>query len=538
MPAAGADAIDHLTLRWTELDTGKGATASITAAEVAANGTWNVGVLPVSQQLQLQVYGCTVDNRAVWYGKGSDFAVKQGEDTTAQIFLTQPGKLDCVGRAGSGGSLQTSRAFAGGATLASGNAIIAGGAASLDGKSATASPATDIYDYRLGQWRPGPPLHAARIWPQVLPLDRTHVLVVGGVPHLAQTQTSLPIVLFSPDDVSKSAQPTPVAEVIDIQTDPTTAVAIGANFGSGALPLSRATVAGDGVVFIGGLDQTGQGVTTGARVRGLAGIASGTGTLEPLTLATARVQPAVLSYADGTVVVWGGQSTGNAANFGEIIAPGSASGARLQVSGAPILADPNAQTLGAAAVVLSEQADILTFFVTGGIPANTGWATDTPSYVVAVDRKQGTAACTRVSLPGGAPLPGGLGIAATRLDGGYILLSGGLLSLGKLAAAADPQGLCQTDDQVKHGCVVSGFTLLQPIIDPLATTVTPVVFDTLSPLGPHFGQVALPLPVGALLAGGMMSVSMPASATDTFDSAAQIVTAPLSLADGQAACAL
>ncbi len=539
-PAAGADAVDRLTLRWTELDTGKSATASITAKEVASNGTWNVGVLPVSQQLQLQVYACTADNRVVWYGKGSDFVVKQGEDTTARVFMTPPGKLACAGNAGAGGTLQTPRAFAGGAALTTGNAIAVGGADKWDGTLAKASVATDIYDYKLGTWRAGPTLLAARIWPQVLPLDATHVLVAGGSARLQKTNNTLPITLFAPDDLSSAALVAPAAEVLDVQTEGAKSAAAVANIGSGVRPFASATVAGDTVVFAGGLGEDNKALATGARVRGLAEIANlGAGTTDALTLAAARVQPNVLAYADGAVVVWGGQVSAKAADFGELIDKDGKAGALLTVTGDAILTDPNAQAMGAAAVVLSEQGDVLTFFITGGIPVDAGWATGTPSYIVIVDRVARTAVCKKVALPADTVLPGGIGVAATRLDGGYILVSGGLLGLGKLASSADPQSQCQTDDQTKTGCLVSGFVLLAPPADltPAQVAMTAVKIDGLSPMGPHFGQIAVALPVGAVLTGGLATVvSLPASATDAFDAAAQIVSAPFSAAANQAAC--
>ncbi len=531
LPSGSADAIDHLTLQWRELDTGQTATLTISAADVAGNGTWSVGTLPVSNQLQLQVYACTVDNRVVWYGKGSDFVVKQGEETSAQLFMTPPGKLACMGRNGVGTGLQTPRAFAGGTALASGDAIVVGGADKWDGTLATASAATDFYDYRLGQWRPGPSLQAPRIWPQVLPVDATHVLVAGGSAHLDQTAMSLPLTLFAPHELPGAGGATPLIELLDVNAGSTLVPTTGLE--AATMPLTGAAVAGGSLVFVGGLGAGGVALGGGVRVAlPLGAPVQGT----PLHLAVGRIQPNVLSYSDGAVVVWGGQPSKLAANFGELLAKDATSGTLLQVSGAQIVSDPNAQTIGAAAVVLAEQGDVLTFLVTGGIPVNTGWATATPSYTVVVDRAHGTAVCSKVALPSGAALPGGLGIAATRLDGGYVLLSGGLLSLSKLQAADDPASQCQTDDQVKNGCLVNGFLLLQPIVDPAAGVVTPVKLDTLAAIGGRFGQIALPLPVGALLTGGLQGIQPPVAATETFDAAAQIVSAPFATSAGQAAC--
>ena len=548
LPSGSADAVEHLTLQWSEADTGKSATARVNAIDLVSNGIWNVGAVPVSQQLRLQVYACTADNRVVWYGKGSDFVIQEGEDTTARVFMTPPGKLACTGNNGVGGALQSSRALSGGASLASGDAIVVGGADKWDGTVAKASVATDLYDAKLGTWRAGPPLLAPRIWPQVLVLDRTHVLVAGGEAFLNRLQVSLPIALFAPDDLSDAALAHPAAEIIDMQAVPPTTVDAKADLRSGARPFASAVVAGDAIVFAGGLGADGKGLATGARLSKLADILSQTaGKGVDLTLATARIQPGLLSYADGTVVVWGGHTSGKTSEFGELIASSGTSGTLLHVSGDAILADPNAQTIGATSVLLSEQGDILTFFVTGGIPVNAGSATGTPSYVVIVDRGAAkTAVCKKVVMSDGSLLPGGIGIAATRLDGDYLLVSGGLLSLGKVVpASADPASACQKDEQTKNGCMVNGFVLLHVPAD-LTTaqvTMTPVPVDTLAAVTPGFGQIALPLPVGALLAGGLTnvgpsSVSLPVTATQPFDATSQIVSAPFLQAASEAACKL
>ncbi len=553
LPSGVPDPIDRLTLKWSEADTGKSATASISAAEIASNGTWNVGVLPVSSQLQLQVYACTADGRVLWYGKGSDFVVKQGEDTTAQVFMTPPGKLACMGSNHSGGSLQTPRGFSGGVLLATGTAIVVGGADKWDGTPplAKASNATDLYNYKLGTWRAGPQLKAPRIWPLVLPLDATHVLVAGGSALLTEIdakQPKLPQFLFAPEDVSAADPP---SEVLEILADSATSTPAVTDIGTGARPSGAATVAGDAIVFAGGLAADRTPSATGARVRGLAAIAANAtvGTPEALSLAAARVQPNLLSYADGTVVVWGGQVSGKAADFGELISANATTGSPLNAVGSDIVDDPNAQVLGAAAVVLSEQGDLLTFFVTGGILVHSGWATGTPSYLVVVDRAAKSATCYKLPTaldtvlhdgtvqPHSTALPGGIGVAVARLDGGYLLVSGGLLSLGPISQG-DPLQLCQDPTQTQNGCMVNDFVLLEPpVLTGAQASVRAFKVDALSPIGPHFGQIALPLPVGALLTGGMQSVSLPASATlPTFDGLGQLISAPFPPAASQSAC--
>jgi hypothetical protein len=545
--------IDHLTLAWSEADRAatdpkKSGTAHISAAEVASNGAWNVGALPVSSQLTLQVYACTVDNRVVWYGKGSDYTIKDQDETTARVFMTPPGKLACAGSNNSGGSLQTARAFSGGRALASGDAIVVGGADTWDGskRTATASNATDIYDYKLGTWRAGPTLQRPRIWPHVLPLDATHVLVAGGVHVLTAFDIHLPVSLFAPNDVSPTD---PSAEILEILPNLSTSAAAKALSTAVIRPFSGAAVAGDSVVFAGGLGADRLPLQSGARIGKLTTIIANSEVVVPeeLSLTTARVQPNVLSYADGTVVAWGGQTSGLAADFGEVIGKDTSNGARLSVTGADIVNDPNAQVIGAAAIVLREEGDKLTFFVTGGIPVNAAWATGTPSYIVVVDRgvNPPTAVCSKVLLVDSttqAPLepnlqlPGGIGVAATLLDGGYLLVSGGLLSLSSVTKPQDdPALLCHADGE----CLVSGFMLLQPPADLTGATVKiPVVgVETQAAFGRHFGQVALPLPVGALLTGGM--TSLPTSATNSaFDGVGQIVAAPFAAAAGDAACKL
>ena len=541
LPSGDLDPVDHLTLHWTAVDTGKSATARVSAADVASNGAWNVGALPISNQLQLQVYGCTADDRVVWYGKGSDFVVTQGEETTARVFMTPPGRLACAGSGGTGGSLQSGRAFSGGATLSSGNAVVAGGADKWDGTTATGSVATDLYDYKMGRWRAGPSLLTPRVWPHVLPLDATHVLVTGGTARLAKTNNALEISLFAPDDGAAAKASSPPAEVLEIRDDankPSTAVA---DVGVGGRPFNGAAVAADAVVFVGGLGEDGKGLATGTRVRGLAALAqTGAGQKEALTLAAARIQPVVLSYADGTVVVWGGQTSGKAADFGELIAQDGTAGTPLTAFGDAVLTDPNAPAIGAAAVMLTEQGDLMTFLVTGGVAPDALWATATPSYLVTIDRVAKTAVCKPVSVPTDVVLPRGIGVAASRVDANFILLSGGLMSLGQVSASADdPQSLCQTDAQFKNGCFANGFVLLDIPTDLSKPQValTAQKIETLAPIGPHVGQVALSLPVGAVLVGGLETVlSLPAAATDAFDALAQIVSAPFSQAASQAAC--
>ncbi len=532
---AGDQPVDHLTLQWTNTETSKSGTARVSAADVAGNGIWNVGAVPVTQALQLQVYACTADNRVVSYGKGADFAIADGGETTARVFMVPPGKLACTGSGGVGGMPQSARAFAGGTALASGDAIVVGGADKWEGGLAKASVATDIYDYRLGQWRAGPTMRAPRLQPQVLPLDRTHVLVAGGAARLKDVQPLLPVTLFAPDDLSAAGEAKPAAEVIDIEAMPPVSAEVSTAIGTGARPLSAAAVAGDAVVFVGGMDPLGVGLATGTRVRGLAAIATGAGTSEALKLKAARIQPNVLAYADGTVVVWGGQTSAKAADFGEIIAPGDTEGVALIGSGDPVILDPDAPAIGAAAVVLTEDKDTLTFFVTGGIPVGAIWATATPSYIVVVNRADHTAACKKVLLSDNSTLPGGVGVALTRLDGGFLLVSGGLLSLGKVTALADDKGLrCQDDPQFANGCLVRGLVLLDPPVDLSGVQVT-LKSQTLD-MGPHVGQIALPLPVGALLTGGL--VGLPASITEPFDPAAQLLSAPFADAVSQAACKL
>lgn len=548
LPTGDKDGVARLKVRWKVLDrpdlpaTAQSGQASVLATDLAKTGTWAVPDLPASGRVSIEVYGCNAEAkpRVVWYGKSADLTVKDGEETTARVFMTQPGKASCTGSLGGKALLQSPRGFSGGAALPGGNAVVVGGADAWDAKdkAVSASVATDVYDYRMGRWSAGPNLNAARIQPTVVALGGDKVLVVGGHTRTLQSHPTLPLTLFAPD---LTTVPTVAAEILDLSSAALSAKASPADVGNGALPLARGVVAGDSVVFAGGFDQAGAAVAVGTRLSGFADLAQlGKGTTQALTLVTPRVQPALLAFADGTVVIWGGQ-TQKGAPLGELIRKDGTAGIALTVSPDAVVQDPNVATLGPAAVVVAEVGDKLTFFVTGGSPVDDVWVTRTPSYFVTVDRSASpgpTAVCQPVRV-GDSELPGGLGVALVRVDPTHLLVMGGLLALSKPTSEEDPLGLCQTEAQTQKGCVVGGFQLLTLPTDWSSATLTlqstPVA--TAASFAPHFGALSVPLPVGALTVGGMLSAVGPVAEADVFDGAAQVVTAPFEDAASDDVCA-
>lgn len=538
LPQAEGETVARLKVKWTAedrsdlKDADRTGEASISSADIAKTGSWLIPNLPTSTHLRLEVFGCSADAKVVWYGKAADYTVKDGEETTARVFMTAPGKSSCTGNAGTGATLQAGRAFSGGTTLAGGNAVVVGGAAAWQNNIASASTKVDLYDYRQGTWTPGPNLLAPRIFPTVVALDATHVLVAGGVLKLQQISQKLPLALFAPDDVSTAGRPPVAAEILTLSDSAGTTVPSTLNPGVGTLPLSRGILAGKSLLFAGGLDEQGAAVKQATRINVTDLAKLQPGTTETLQLLAARVQPVLVSYADGTAIVWGGQ-TEKGALAGEILAVDAANGQTLTVQNSDdIVNDPNFATIGATSVVLQETGDKLVFLVTGGAPVNALWTTATPSYVVSVDRKQATATCVRVQ---GDVLAGGLGVTAALVGTHHLLISGGLLSLSALSSSQDPPPAhCQDPALTKTGCILGGIQLFELPTDVAATpfVLKPVALPSGATLGPHFGALALPLPVGTLLAGGMtVAVNLPDGASEIFDAAAQIVTTPFANSD-------
>ena len=538
LPTGDTDGVARLKVRWTVLDRAdlpaadQAGEAAVAAADIASTGTWLLPNLPTSNRVSIEVFGCSGEakSRVVWYGKSADLSVKEGEETTARIFMTQPGKASCTGTPGGASTLTTARAFSGGAALPSGQAVVVGGADAWDGKAASASVATDVYDNRLGRWTPGPALQAARISPTVVALGGTKLLVAGGHTRTLQINAKLPLTLFAPDLAAAPAVPAVPAELLDVGDATAGTQPSPVDLGAGALPLSRGVRAGDAVVFAGGFDLAGAPVAAGARVSGLAALAQGAaGTTQTLTLVTPRVQPALVAYADGTVVVWGGQ-TQKGAPLGELLGKTATTGVALQTSPDAVVTDPNVATIGPSATVVAESGDRLTFFVTGGSPVDAGWATGVPSYFVTVDRSTSppTAVC-RPALVGGKAFAGGIGVTVAPVGSTHLLVMGGLLALSKLKPESDPLGLCQTAAQTDNGCLAPGFLLLALPTDwsPATLSLTSVDMSSVAGFLPHFGTLALPLPVGVLTSGGMLAaVNLADAPSEVFDAGAQVVTPP------------
>jgi hypothetical protein len=500
--------VDRLVLKWAN---GEGKTGSDTIQRGSVTkGNWLVK-LPATTQLDIDVYGCDKDKKVVWRGRSTGLQIELAKDTKARIFLSPiaaltGGQLACAGGATGNGSLQSGRSLAGGAVLASGDVAIVGGIKDWTGSKQIggATTAVDVFDDRLGTFRKGPDLAAARIQPHVHAVGPTQVLVIGGISNVVGKVAGevLPIRLMAPADLT-AAIPSVKAELLDISADSGKTLASKADVGVGALPYSSSIHLGTDLLFAGGLElpagaTQAQGVAKATRLGNLDDVrGGGPGASKTFDLKAARIRPGILKFGDGTALLWGGNPSRKVEDIGEIIGPGATTSDKLTVTGdAAILGNAFLATIGPAAVTLAQTDDTLTFLVLGGVPIETPVkAVDAPSYVVIVTKSAKTAEIKAVALSAGT-LHAGLGTTAVQLPGKQVLIAGGLVNLQAVP------GLCDSGAE----CILSSWLVLQPPVSTSDAVVTLQVVASGQLAAPRFGMTGLPLPAAALLAGGQSSV--------------------------------
>ena len=489
-------------------------------------GFWEISGLKATPDVAVQVYGCDADGKVTWAGRSNGASVVDQKESTVRVFLAPVAKIVCAGgvdaKANDGqGHLYQPVSLAGTAMLDGGDAVITGGLGSwsgADGKG-VATFDTAWYAHQAGFFRKGPALQNKRAMHHAHGLDERHVLVVGGVSSLdLQNFDLFDGALLAPAALA-GAVPKIAAELVDVgdgvqagsvKTSPV-AVGTGARFLSASIDL------GDQLLFVGGVDKAGKGTRTVTRISGLAEIASGEkGTSENFDLSHARAGPALIAYDDGATVVWGGATSKNAADMGEVIDKGAKTSKKLKVGGAAALTgDANLATYGVAAAVIRQAGDKLWFVAAGGQPfAQAVQADKAPAYLVEVDRKAGTATLKVLALSSG-DMRGGIGTGAARLPTGEALFVGGLLAKSTVDACTD-----------QPECLINDVQLLSAPADLSGETVT---LDALMPSGqlsnPGFGLSVVALPSGVLLLGGQTTVTdVQATGTKALESTGRLVT--------------
>lgn len=497
------------------------------------SGRWVIGPLPVSESADVVVYGCDATGSVIYEGRSNHSPIPDQAEATVRMFLVPVGKFACTGSKainaaqGQSNHLSAARSFAAIATLPGGDAVVTGGVGDWEGdtKKGVGSLDTDVYRHDGGHFRRGPALLEKRVWHHAIALDSGKVLVVGGVTSVA-AQGALPSPLMAPTDIAV-ALPKTKAEILNVIPGATgtyeaTKAADNVDVGVGAHFMSSAVKVGDSVVFAGGIETNGTAVDKATRLSGLAAIAGGAaGTTQSIDLGLRRIRPALLAFSDGTIVVWGGstEGTNDAAELGEIIAPGGDVSAPVKITGGPktLFDDSMLGTFGPAAAVLKSSTDQLIFVVAGGMPRLApNNATAVPSYLVVLN-KDGTAQLKHLDL-GGQKLHAGLGAGTATLLSGQALFAGGLIGLSGVAPC----------DASASECLLSSATLLEPPTTTDGDTVT-LSAKAVDLGGKRAGIAIANLPAGVLLAGGQSSaVTGSHSGVDALDPTGRVLAGALS----------
>lgn len=492
----------------------------IPASQVASSGSWLIRNIPAASDVHVELFGCDAAQQIRYLGKNDRVQVDAGRDTPVRVFLSPVDALACAG-APTGGTLQSPRALASGATLGNGQVALVGGMGEWQGSSGEAKPSAsvDLFDPVAGQWRAGPDLLVPRIRPHVLALGKDQLLVVGGLAALARSGdvAALPSAFVLAPPKLLAAAPGVTAELVQATDAASKSVASPANVGNGAFALSSALQAGNDWVFVGGYDPQSQQISASAtRLSDLTALAaSQPGTASTVALQWPRLRPGLVAGPGNQVVVWGGglDTIEAPARLGEVLGP-TGNAQPLAVSGpAALLADPNLMTTDPTVLPLpSASAQTQRFLVYGGSPvANPGRAVDAPSYVVRVDWSSRSAELAPVQLPDG-PLRGSLLAAGAALPDGSVLLAGGLLAL-------DDAGLCTTPQE----CVSAQALRLQIPDAATAGSLTAAVSGSWPLGGPRLGMTAWPTPLGSVLVGGLESIRT-GSGPAGLDAAGSVVT--------------
>lgn len=478
-------------------------------------GAWEIKGLPATSALDLQVFGCTKDKKVAYLGRNDGVKVVGGTTQSVRLFLAPSDKLACTGSPTGAAKLGSPRSLAGSVALSSGDAAVVGGMGSWDAGfgSGEAAATVDIYDARLGHFRQSGKLAVARIQPHVHEVIKDGVsslLVVGGALKLQRSgdETKFAVKLLMPNSIADTL-PSAKAELVDLggatlgNRQSKADVGVGANLFSSSIRLAKS------ILFVGGVGDNGQILDQATRLNNLEDVAAGgTGTTDPsIKLNAPRIRPALLSFEDGSVVVWGGavnpdKTAPKADAMGELVLPESAVSEKLTITGAAsLLGDANLSTVGPVVVPLARSADVLTFLVSGGVSVQSKLsAKDALTYVVTVNRTAKTAHLQTVSWSGDAKVRAGYAGIGVALDGRRVLLGGGLVAASQLTAVCPDGG--PSDDCA----LASAWVLRAPATLPAGEE--PVVLEVLSEIplgGPRFGVAAVPLGLGALLAGGQVS---------------------------------
>lgn len=488
-------------------------------ADVNKAAQWLIGNVSANVPVDVQVFGCA-GGKALWGGTTRGLQIEEQKETQAHVFLAPVGKLGCTGSeatsasAGESNHLSRARSLAVAAALPGGDAVVVGGlgsyAASGDG---IAARDVDIYDHQAGNFHKGPQLLEARVWHHAFALSDRHVLVVGGATGASRYgDASLPTPLLMPKQAA-SARPSKAAELLDLQAG--TAAVSTAAVGAGSRLLASAARHGDGLLFVGGVDDVGEAVKEGTLLTGLADVAAGgTGTSKSVPLVIARARPGMLRLHDGSMLVWGGNASGKATELGERLV-GDAAFQALAIDGdAGLLASTTIATVAPQLVSLGEANGVETVLVFGGAGKALSTA-DVPSYAVRLDVAAGKATLVAIAPPSGKALVGGIAGFA-KAYGSAALVSGGLVALsgGAPCAAGDD---CVMDEV--FAVAIDGAADAAP----LALTMDSV--GTFG--GPRFGVAAVAIDAGILLAGGQSHAVDSAAAGDAvLDPTGRVVAAP------------
>ncbi len=552
--------VETLVAQWSATVTLKSGTtekktgsATTTRAKLSA-GAWDIKELPVSDEFDLDVYGCSKDKKLVYAGRNNGLKIQEGTSQPAHIFLAPTGKLACTGSPTGQAKVSVARSLAGAAVLASGDAVVAGGVVNWKSSSGEGegSQAIDYYDVRLGHFRPGPNLSVPRVLPHVHAIGKEgkpQVLVVGGalaVRRISSDGSKYVLQTLVPDKV-ETATPSVKAELVDLTpgASATKALSAAVDVGVGAYVLSSSIRLDKAILFVGGVSEAGQAMDKATRLNNPEDIvAGGTGKTDSFKLNALRVRPALLSFSDGTVVIWGGAllpggkaPTADAVGELLLLATGTLVSEKLAITGNPALVDdPNLSTIAPLVVPVARTADVLTFLVAGGMPVKSPTnALAAPTYLVTVTKSSKTAELRSVSLPGDLKLKAGLFGVGIALDGRRALVGGGLVSL-----AANPEviSLCpKASPNSSEDCVMSDAWVVR-VPDVLAGLDAPTPLELLHTLsfdGPRFGMATASLPLGALLAGGQSSTRSGDTAA-VLDDLGSVLTVIPALGDAAAIC--
>ncbi len=538
--------VETLVAHWTAEVTGPAGTEKKTGkSKVArtklAQGSWEVKGIPATAALNVEVFGCSKDKKVIYVGRNDGVQVTEGSSQPVRIFLAPSDKLACTGSPTGSAKLGAPRSLAGSAALSSGDAAVVGGLGTWDASfgSGEASAAVDVYDARLGHFRPSGKLSVARAQPhvhEVIKDGKSSLLVVGGALALqrAGDETKFGVKLMMPKTIESASTKAELLELGGptlVNRQSKADVGVGAQLFSSSIRLAKA------IMFVGGVNDSGQILDQATRLNNLEDVAAGgTGTSEAIKLNAARMRPALLSFEDGSVLVWGGamldKGAPKADAMGELIGAGSTASDKLKLTGPAVLMDDvNLSTVGAVVVPLSRTADELSLLVTGGIPVHSKVSTkDAPTYIVVINKTNKTAQLRQVSFAGDAKVRAGYGGIGVALDGGRILVGGGLV------AATQQAEVCPSGGPAEDCALAVAWVLRAPAQLPAGDAAVPMeVLSEVALGGPRFGVAAIPLGLGALLAGGQVSTRTGSNAEVLYDVGEVLTLTPAAL-DQAATC--